>query len=352
MFPVKLGIISTARINERCIHQVLPHTENVELLAVASRKETVAQEYCHFHRIPKAYGKYEEMLADPELDAVYISVPNALHGKLTRQALEYGKHVLCEKPFSSNPSETIEIKKAAKERNLYVAEAMHYRYHPSIREAVANIQAGIIGELTGINIKFVWDLRNLADIRLDPSLDGGALMDVGCYCIDFFRWLSGNDEWTVLETSAEYAESGVDTSIDCKLVSSDNIETEFYCSLSAENFACSAEIRGTEGTILLRYPFLPVVSDSQVPGVLFSGEINGQAWNLDVPLKTSYHYQLSNFIRRIQNGSITPQSIDSDYYENAVMLNRIKLKLKETRFQPGQYTEGGKREGKSQSNGG
>lgn len=328
MDTIRLGIISTARINERSIIQVIQHIENVELLAVASRSKTVARDYCRWNNIPKSYGTYEEMLSNSELDAVYISVPNALHGKWIIKALMQGKHVLCEKPLSSNPSEVIKIKELAKKQNLYVAEAMHYRYHPSIQELVAKIQAGIIGDITNINISFVWDLKNQNDIRLDLTLDGGALMDVGCYCLDFIHWLTGNDKPVFLDVSAEYAKSGVDTSIKCKLLYSNKITAEFYCNLHSESFDCSAEISGTLGTILLRYPFLPVVSDSQTTEILFACEIDGWQWKMDVSPKTSYLYQLKNFIDKIQNGFLRIDPADSDFYYNAVILNEIKNKVK------------------------
>ena len=328
MNPVRLGIISTARINERSIIQVIQHIENVELLAVASRSKTVARDYCRSNYIPKFYGTYEELLSDSELDAVYISVPNALHSKWIIQALMQGKHVLCEKPLSSNPSEVVKIKELAKKQNLYVAEAMHYRHHPSIQKLVAKIQSGIIGDITNINISFVWDLKNENDIRLDLTLDGGALMDVGCYCLDFIHWLTGNDKPVFLDASAEYAKSGVDTSIKCKLLCSNKTTAEFYCNLHSESFDCSAEISGTLGTILLRYPFLPVVSDSQTTEILFACEINGWQWKMNVPPKTSYLYQLKNFIDKIQNGFLRTEPSDSDFYYNAVILNEIKNKVK------------------------
>ncbi|HEX8247408.1 MAG TPA: Gfo/Idh/MocA family oxidoreductase [Pyrinomonadaceae bacterium] len=328
MASLRLGIISTANINQRAVIQVLPHLKGVELFGVASRSKAKARAYRHKYKTPKAYETYEELLSAPELDAVYISAPNALHAELTIRALMQGKHVLCEKPLCSDPAQALVIEELARKRNLYVAEAMHYRHHPSLREAVAEIRAGIIGEIKNIDVSFVWDLQNPRDIRLDPALGGGALMDVGCYCLDFIRWLTRDDEPTLLEASAEYSESGVDTSITAELLCSDTISAKFHCDLHAEAFDCRAAISGTRGSVLLRYPFLPVTSDSQSAEILFSYEVNGEKRNVDIPEKTSYLYQLKNFRDRIQNGLPAIEPARTDFYYNAVILGKIKDKIR------------------------
>jgi predicted dehydrogenase len=302
--------------------------KDVKLLAVASRNKARASAYCLKYKIPKSYGTYEELLSAPELDAVYISAPNALHGELTIRALRQGKHVLCEKPLCSDSSQALIIEELARKQNLYVAEAMHYRHHPALRKAAAEIRTGIIGEIRNIDVSFVWDLQNPRDIRLDSALGGGALLDVGCYCLDFIRWVTGDGEPTLLEAAAEYSESGVDTSITCKLLCSDEISAKFHCDLRAEAFDCRAEISGTRGSVLLRYPFLPVTSDSRTAEVLFAYEINGRNRNAPIPKKTSYLYQLKNFRDRIQNGLSTIAPARTDFYYNAVILGKIKDKIR------------------------
>ena len=161
------------------------------MAAVAARDESRAEAFALRHAIPKAYGGYDEMLADPDIDAVYNPLPNSLHGPWTLKALAAGKHVLCEKPFASNAAQAQQVADAATASGLVVMEAMHYRYHPLIqrlRDVVAEL-----GPVRHIQCWTSFVIEDPDDIRYDYDLAGGALMDGGCYAIDCLRLLSDGD---------------------------------------------------------------------------------------------------------------------------------------------------------------
>ncbi len=158
---------------------------------VAARDLARASGYAAEHGIPQAYGSYDEMLADPEIDAVYNPLPNSLHAPWTLKAIAAGKHVLCEKPFASNAAEAAGVAAAAEESGLVVMEAMHYRYHPLITRLSEEVAA--IGPVRRIQCWTSFTISDPADIRYDYRLGGGALMDGGCYALDCIRLLAGGE---------------------------------------------------------------------------------------------------------------------------------------------------------------
>lgn len=203
--PLRLGLLSTAKINERVIAGA---PEGVEIVAVASRDGARAQAYAHERGIERSYGSYEAVLADPGVDAVYVSLPNGLHHEWTMRALSAGKHVLCEKPYSRRPADVEEAWDAAAAAGLVLVEGLMYRHHPQMRKANDLIEAGAIGRLRQISSSFSVRLVDLADIRLLRELDGGALMDLGCYCVSGSRLFGGEAERVLGEQVL--AGSGVD----------------------------------------------------------------------------------------------------------------------------------------------
>jgi D-xylose 1-dehydrogenase (NADP+, D-xylono-1,5-lactone-forming) len=190
---IRVGILSTARIN-RLVLPGARESDRVDVTAVASRELAVAAAYAREHGIERAYSSYEDLLADPDLDAVYIPLPNSLHVEWSIRALEAGKHVLCEKPLSRRPGDVERAFDAADRAGLKLMEAFMYRHNPQTARLTALVDAGAIGRLRLIRAAFSFPLADAADVRLDPSLDGGALMDVGCYCVSGARLLAGEPE--------------------------------------------------------------------------------------------------------------------------------------------------------------
>jgi len=190
---MRLGLLSTANIN-RAILAGAARTGRVDVVAVASRDAGRADAYAAEHGIATAHGSYEALLADPDVEAVYVSLPNGMHHEWTMHALAAGKHVLCEKPYTRHPHEAEEAFDAADAAGLVLAEAFMYRHHPQTARVARLVADGAIGRLCAVKATFTFPLRDLSDVRALPELDGGALMDVGCYCVSGIRLLAGEPE--------------------------------------------------------------------------------------------------------------------------------------------------------------
>ncbi len=248
---LRLGLLSTARIN-RAILGGAAESALVEVVAVASRDAARAREYARKHRIPSAHGSYDDLLADPGVDAVYVPLPNRLHHEWTRRALAAGKHVLCEKPYSRRPSEVEEAFDVAEREGLVLMEAFMYRHHPQMRRVVEIVSGGAVGRLRAIRAVFTFRLDDQANVRLQPELDGGALMDVGCYCVSGARLLAGEP----VRVQAEQVtwESGVDVAFHGTLRFADDVVVEFHASFVTPR-AQELEAIGEEGSLVVEAPW-------------------------------------------------------------------------------------------------
>src|SRR3984885_8900389 len=193
MSTVKWGILSTARINRLFVAGAHQAT-GVELLAVASRNPERAEAYARENGIPRAHGSYEALLEDPDVEAVYISLPNSMHIEWSVRALEAGKHVLCENPLSRKPSEVERVFDVAQRENRLLMEAFMYRHHPQTARLIELVSQGTVGQLRMIRAVFGFVAHDPANVRLSKTLDGGALMDVGCYCVSAARLIAGEPE--------------------------------------------------------------------------------------------------------------------------------------------------------------
>ena len=193
MGVVRLGLLSTAHINRLVIPGA--HTsEKIELLGVASREQSRAEEYARTWEIERAYGSYDALLDDPDIDAVYISLPNSMHVEWSIKAVEAGKHVLCEKPFSRHSEDVEQAFDAAERADRLLTEAFMYRHNPQSKRLTDLVQEGAVGELRLVRTAFSYALYDQENIRLRTDVDGGSLMDVGCYCVSGSRLLAGEPE--------------------------------------------------------------------------------------------------------------------------------------------------------------
>jgi D-xylose 1-dehydrogenase (NADP+, D-xylono-1,5-lactone-forming) len=256
--PVRWGIVSTAHIN-RLLIPGAHASPKVELAAVASRDLARAEEYARRWEIPTAYGSYEELLADPSIEAVYISLPNTLHVVWSVRAVEAGKHVLCEKPFSRHPSEVEAAFDAAERAGRLLSEAFMYRHNPQTTRLVSLVEGGAIGELRLVRSAFSYSLYDPANIRLRPEVEGGALMDVGCYCVSASRLLAGEPE--ALGGQAWLGASGTDWVFQGVMGFPEGVLAQFYCGTALPE-ADELEVIGSEGSIFLDDPWhcrVPVI---------------------------------------------------------------------------------------------
>jgi xylose dehydrogenase (NAD/NADP) len=204
---VRWGFLSTAKINDKLLPGAAV-SDRVDVIAVASRDGARAEVYARERGIERAYGSYEELLADSDVEAVYISLPNSLHVEWSIRALEAGKHVLCEKPLSRRPEDVERAFDVAEQSDRLLMEAFMYRHNPQTVKLEELVRAGAIGRLRLVRAAFSFPLADVANVRLDASLDGGALMDVGCYCVSGARLLGGEPRHVFGEQVL--SESGVD----------------------------------------------------------------------------------------------------------------------------------------------
>src|SRR5829696_1649081 len=187
------GILSTARINRALITPLRASKRN-QLLAVASRTRESADNYAREWKMPRAHGTYEALLADPEIDVIYISLPNRFHAEWTIKAVEAGKHVLCEKPLALSVEEVDAVQAAARKHGRIVMEAFMYRHHPQTLKVQQIINSGSLGTLKLVRGSFSFVLSREEDIRLlDPAMGGGSIWDIGCYPISYARSVLGQN---------------------------------------------------------------------------------------------------------------------------------------------------------------
>jgi len=195
---MRLGLLSTARINDAILAGA-SESDRVEVVAVASRAVERAHAYAAEHGIPRSHSSYEMLFEDPDVDTVYVSLPNGLHHEWTMRALQAGKHVLCEKPYSRSPGDVEEAFDTAGRAGLVLMEAFMYRHHPQTQAIATLVREGALGRLLAVRSTFTFPLASLADVRAQPELAGGALMDVGCYCVNGSRLLAGEPETVFAE---------------------------------------------------------------------------------------------------------------------------------------------------------
>jgi len=248
---VKWGFLSTANINDK----LLPGAEaspDVDLVAVASRDAGRARAYARERGIERSYGSYDELLADPDVEAVYISLPNSMHVEWSIRALEAGKHVLCEKPLSRHLNDVEQAFDAADKNGRILMEAFMYRHNPQTKRLVELVEGGAIGRLRIVRAAFSFPLTDGTNVRLNAELEGGALMDVGCYCVSGSRLLAGEPE--VVYGQQVAASSGVDELFAGTLRFPGGVLAEIHCGLVLPE-RDELEAIGEEGSIFLDDPW-------------------------------------------------------------------------------------------------
>ena len=280
---VKWGIVSTADINRKVIPGAHA-SDKVDLVGVASRDQARADAYAKEWSIPRAYGSYEALLADPEIEAVYISLPNTLHVEWSIKALEAGKHVLCEKPFTRHADEVGKAFDAADRTGRLLTEAFMWRHNPQTKKLKELVDGGAIGELRLVRSAFSYGLYDEDNIRLRTDVEGGALMDVGCYNVSGSRLLGGEPERVWGE--AWYGPSGTDWVFTGTMRFPDNVIATFDCGTAMVD-RDELEAIGTEGSLFLDDPWhcnKPVIELRR----------DGKVERIELEHEDSYQLELEN----------------------------------------------------------
>jgi len=245
---VRWGLMGTGRIVQKLLigaHQ----SDQLEVVAVGSRTLDRARLFAQDNGIGRVHGSYEDLLADPDVDAVYISLPNSLHHEWTLRSLAAGKHVLCEKPYTRQPAQVDEAFDAAAAGGLVLQEAFMWRHTPQVRRLVELLDR--IGPVRTIRSTFGYVIASEVDIRLAADLDGGSLMDVGCYCVSASRLVAGEPARVSGEQVID--SSGLDRRFTGMLRFPDDVIAEFTCGFDA--FHESLEVIGEGGRVLLPDPW-------------------------------------------------------------------------------------------------
>ena len=250
--PLRWGILGTGNIAGKFAAQ-LPQSPRAELAAVGSRSAESARRFAG-EFAGAAHRSYEGLLADPAVDAVYVSLPNALHHQWTIRALEAGKHVLCEKPLAATAAQADEMFDAAERAGRVLVEAFMYRCHPAVRKLVETVHDGAVGQLKLIRTHFTFNRPDSPeDVRYQPELAGGSLMDVGCYCVNFARALAACEP-TAMHAVAHLHPSGVDDYAAGTLDFDGRVLCTFTCGMTVTadrtTYAC-----GSEGYVAVDTPW-------------------------------------------------------------------------------------------------
>jgi len=320
--PVKLGIISTAYIN-RVVIPPAKASPLLEPIAVASRDEKRASDYARKWEIERAFGSYDALLADPDVEAVYISLPNHEHVPWTLRALEAGKHVLCEKPFTRHPAEIEAVWNLAESRGLQVTEAFMWRHIPQTKRFAELVAEGAIGELQFVRSLFSFAMSDQkTNVRMKPEWEGGSLMDIGTYCVNGIRLLAGEPE-------AAYGEQvlggeGVDMRFSGLLRFESSVRALFYSSFETPSRK-ELEAIGSEGALRLHDPW-----HASHGGIELQRDEEKESEMFEVETSDAYLLELEDFARAIR-GEKEPLLGRADALGQARTLAALYLSAEEGR---------------------
>jgi predicted dehydrogenase len=258
------GILGCAGIAERALIPAIHGAENGLLLGIASRNPGRAREWACKFEIPKSYSHYQALLDDPDIDAVYIPLPNHLHREWTCRAARAGKHVLCEKPMALNSGEVREMKEAAAKAGVLLMEAFMYRFHPQMEKTLSLIRSKVVGEIRSVRSTFTFSFEGSpSDYRRRPEMGGGALYDVGCYPVSAARLVFGAEPVSVFARARFDARSHVDMATALFLEFSGERFASLDCGFDSQ-FQSSLEIAGSCGRISLAKAFSPKHFDVEI----------------------------------------------------------------------------------------
>ncbi|MEZ4669846.1 MAG: Gfo/Idh/MocA family oxidoreductase [Anaerolineae bacterium] len=314
---IRWGILSTAGIGRKRVIPAFKLAKNGVVSAVASRDLARAQAFAKELDIPTAYGSYEELINDPNIDAIYNPLPNSEHALWSIKCAEAGKPVLCEKPLASNAAESQQMVDAFTSRGILFAEGFMYRFHPQAQKVKALVDSGAIGTLNTLNATFSFPIREETNIRLSKELAGGSLMDVGCYCVNVIRLMTG-EEPTAAKALAYWGEqSGVEERLVGVLQFPSGALAHFDCGLR-QHFAHFYELRGTGGRIMVESAF--TVQPAEEPVIrLWQGDAYQE---IKLPAVNHYTLMAEDFADALINKR-PPRFSGQDGVENMRVIDRL-----------------------------
>jgi predicted dehydrogenase len=295
---LRWGVLGTARIADTVVPGLLK-AHNSELVAVASRDVQKAEEWARARGVEHYFSSYDEMLASGVIDAVYIPLPNALHVEWSIRAADQGKHVLCEKPISTNAPDVEQLIAAEQRNGVKVMEAFMYRFHPQTERMRQLVAGGAIGETRIVRATFDFLLSRPNDVRLSKELGGGALLDVGCYCVNVSTLVVGAPPRAVT-ASAVWADNGVDLSLTGTLEFPNGVLGVIDCSFQVgTSMQQKLEVSGTGGILRVAHPFR--MSEEDIAIIVDKADKEGTVEQVRVPGGNEYQFMVEHFADAVLN---------------------------------------------------
>ncbi|MDI6849555.1 MAG: Gfo/Idh/MocA family oxidoreductase [Candidatus Saccharicenans sp.] len=314
---IRWGILGCAAIAEHTFIPAIKKASGVELLAIASRDIKKAKDWAARSGIKKAYSSYQELLADPEIDAIYNPLPNHLHHPLSLAALRAGKHVLCEKPLALTAVEVREMFAEAEKNNRLLMEGFMYRFHPRLKRALELIDSGAIGEPLVVRgaFNFIFD-RDLSNYRWNPAYGGGALYDVGCYPINAARLIFKSEPTRIEATTRCDQNTGIDLTVSLLLTFPGNRQALLTCSFELE-FQSRLEISGRFGRIFLDRAFSAKHFETEIQLTR-----NQKTEIFHFPPADQFQLMIEHFGEAIRK-QVNPLLDFQDSYGNALVIDKV-----------------------------
>jgi xylose dehydrogenase (NAD/NADP) len=294
---LRWGILGPGRIAPRLVRAVAGCPRG-ELVAVASRSSDRAAEFAARHGIPHSFASYDALVAAPDVDVVYVALPNHLHAEWTIRALEAGKHVLCEKPLALSVAHVDAIAVAAERAGRIAVEGFMYLHHPQVLRAIELARGGSLGRLELVNGTFSFLLAHPGDPRLEPSMGGGSLWDVGCYPVSLARRIAG-EEPDGVGAFARFDERGVDRTFIGQLRFPGGLLAQFDSGFAARDRE-RVEIVGSDAALVLGSPFLPAPDGPPPSLTLWRGR---EATDIPVPSIDQYQAEVDDLTAAVLDGA-------------------------------------------------
>lgn len=317
---IRWGILSTANIGRKVI-PAIHNSRNGVVAAVASRSLERARAFAAEQNIPTVYGSYEELLQSDQVDAIYNPLPNSMHAEWSIKCAQAGKATLCEKPFASDAAEAQTIVDAFASRDILLAEAFMYRFHPQHAKVKSILAEGGIGELQIITSSFTFFISDPANIRLSKPLAGGGLMDVGCYCVNLMRFMTGEEPATVSAVGNIGAQTGVDEILAGLLKFPSGVIGHFDCGLRAARQQSYA-LKGTSGSLVVSSSFTP---DKGKESVLQQWQGDELTEHIIAPVD-QYELMVEDFADALLTGR-APRFPPSDAVQNMQVTDQMLAQL-------------------------
>jgi predicted dehydrogenase len=311
---MNFGVISTANIARAAVAPAIEDSDH-DLLAVASRDADRAEAFAEEFGVPRTYGSYEGLLADDDLDAVYNPLPNALHAEWTKKAADAGLHVLCEKPLAVDAPEAREVAEHCEDHGVTLMEAFMYRYHPRTERA-AEIVREELGDVRSVKTTFQFPMADPENVRLDPDLAGGSLMDVGCYAVSAARLFLGEPD-RAYATTHDAGDYGVDTKLAAVLEYDKGRTAEVSCGFETADTQWY-RVETEDGWLEAREAFVPRGEE----GVELEYEVDGRRVTESFDPTDQYRLEVEHFAERVASGE-SPRTDADEAVRNMAVVDAL-----------------------------